>query len=159
MLTLPPPTLRPFCTLEVELAPVLDLGLGRFTQRRIVPIVGGRVTGQVSGTILGVGADWQSVAHDDVAELDARYAFRTPEGALIEIVNQGYRHGPPDVMAQLASGVPTPPESYSMLTTARLESGHPDYRWLNRMVFVGTGARDASSVQVDLYSVGRGAGA
>jgi len=156
VLTLPPPVVRPFCTLEVELAPILDLGLGRFGQRRIVPIVGGRVTGQVSGSILDVGADWQSVTHDGVAELDARYAFRAADGALIEIVNRGFRHGPPEVIAQLASGAPTPPESYSMLSTARLESGHPDYRWLNRMVFVGTGARDASSVQIDLYSVGRG---
>ena len=154
MLALPPPTVSPFCTLQVDLAPVMDLGLGRYGQRRIIPIVGGRVTGQVSGTILNLGADWQSVAHDDVAELDARYVFETPDGALVEIVNTGYRHGPPEVMQRLASGAPTPPESYYMRSTARLESGHPDYRWLNRMVFVGTGARDASSVQIDLYSVG-----
>ena len=154
MLALPPPTVSPFCTLQVDLAPVMDLGLGRYGQRRIIPIVGGRVTGQVSGTILNLGADWQSVAHDDVAELDARYVFETPDGALVEIVNTGYRYGPPEVMQRLASGVPTPPESYYMRSTARLESGHPDYRWLNRMVFVGTGARDASSVQIDLYSVG-----
>ena len=154
MLALPPPTVSPFCTLQVDLAPVMDLGLGRYGQRRIIPIVGGRVTGQVSGTILHLGADWQSVAHDDVAELDARYVFETPDGALVEIVNTGYRHGPPEVMQRLASGAPTPPESYYMRSTARLESGHPDYRWLNRMVFVGTGARDASSVQIDLYSVG-----
>lgn len=153
MPALEPPILRLFCTLQVELAPVMDLGLGRYGQRRIIPIVGGRVTGQVSGTILDVGADWQSVAHDDVAELDARYAFRTDDGALVEVVNTGYRHGPPDVMRQLASGAPTPPGAYSMRSTARLESGHPDYRHLNRMVFVGTGARHASTVQVDLYSV------
>ncbi|MCC2314875.1 DUF3237 domain-containing protein [Cellulomonas xiejunii] len=146
--------MEPFCTLEVELAPIMDLGLGRFGERRIIPIVGGRVTGRVSGTIMNLGADWQSVAHDGVAELDARYAFETPDGALVEVVNKGYRHGPADVMRQLASGAPTPPESYFMRSTARLESGHPDYRWLNRMVFVGTGARDASSVQIDLYSVG-----
>jgi hypothetical protein len=154
LLALQPPSLRPFCTLEVELAPIMDLGLGRSGQRRIVPIVGGRVTGRISGTILDVGADWQTITDDGVAGLDARYAFRTPDGALVEIVNQGFRHGPPEVMQQLAAGVPTPPESYSMFSTARLESGHPDHRWLNRMVFVGTGAREASRVQVDLYSVG-----
>ena len=154
MLALQPPTVLPFCTLEVELGPIMDLGLGRYGQRRIIPIVGGRVTGRVSGTILDLGADWQSIAHDDVAELDARYVFRTADGALIEIVNRGFRHGPPEVMKQLASGARTPPESYYMRSTARLESGHPDYRWLNRMVFVGTGAREASTVQIDLYSVG-----
>jgi hypothetical protein len=154
VLALQPPIVQPFCTLEVELGPVMDLGLGRWGRRKIIPIVGGRVTGQVSGTILDLGADWQSVAHDGVAELDARYAFETADGALIEIVNRGFRHGPPEVMRQLASGAPTPPESYYMRSTARLESGHPDYQWLNRMVFVGTGARDASAVQIDLYSVG-----
>ncbi len=154
MLALRPPTLEHFCTLQVELAPIIDLGLGRFAQRRIIPVVGGTVTGRVSGTILDLGADWQSVTHDGVAELHARYAFETPDGAVVEIVNTGYRHGPPEVMQRLASGAPTPPESYSMRSTARLESGHPDYRWLNRMVFVGTGARDADAVQIDLYSVG-----
>lgn len=154
MLALQPPDVQPFCTLQVDLAPIMDLGPGRAGQRRIIPIVGGRVTGRLSGTILDVGADWQTVTADGVAELDARYAFRTDDGALVEIVNKGYRYGPPDVMEQLASGVPTPPESYSMRSTARLESGHPDYRWLNRMVFVGTGARDANAVQIDLYSVG-----
>jgi hypothetical protein len=153
MLTLQAPAVRPFCRLEVELAPVIDMGLGRFGQRRIIPIIGGRVSGRVSGTILDLGADWQTVAHDEVAELHARYAFRTGEGAVIEIINQGFRHGPPEVMKQLASGAPTPPESYFMRSTARLESGHPEYQWINRMVFVGTGARDASSVQIDLYSV------
>ena len=154
MLALPPPTVEPFCTLHVRLAPIMDLGLGRFGQRRIIPIVGGHVTGKVSGEIMHLGADWQSVTHDGVAELYARYAFETPDGAIVEIVNTGYRHGPADVMQQLASGAPTPPESYYMRSTARLESGHPDYRWLNRMVFVGTGARDADAVQIDLYSVG-----
>ncbi|MDM7854787.1 DUF3237 domain-containing protein [Cellulomonas alba] len=153
MAALQPPTVRPFCTLQVQLGPLMDLGLGRFGRRRIIPIIGGRVTGQVSGTILDVGADWQSIAHDGVAELDARYAFETADGALIEIVNRGFRHGPTEVMEQLASGAPTPPESYYMRSTARLESGHPDYRWLNGMVFVGTGAREASAVQIDLYSV------
>jgi hypothetical protein len=40
-----------------------------------------------------------------------------------------------------------------MRSAARLESGHSDYQWLNRLVFVGTGARNANSVQIDLYSV------
>ena len=108
MPALTPPTLEHFCTLEVELAPIMDLGEGRFAQRRIVPITGGRVTGRVSGTVLPVGSDWQTVSADGLAEIDARYAFRTADGAVVEVVNQGLRHGPPDVMRQLASGVPTP---------------------------------------------------
>ena len=153
MLELQPPTLVPFCTLRVELAPALDVGPVRSGQRRVVPIVGGRASGRLEGTILDVGADWLTVTDEGVAEMDARYVIKTDDGALVEIVNQGARHGPPDVMARLAAGHPIAPEQYSMLSTARLESGHPDYRWLNRMVFVGTGAREASTVQVNLFSV------
>ena len=102
MLELTPPQLRPFCTLEVELSGVINMGQGRFGQRRIIPIVGGRVTGErISGTIRNLGADWQSINADGVAELDARYVFETPEGAIVEIINQGFRHGPPEVMKRL----------------------------------------------------------
>lgn len=153
MLELPPPKIVPFCTLQVELAPALDLGLGRFGRRRVVPITGGRVSGRIEGTILDVGADWLAVTYDNVAAMDARYLVRTDDGALVEVVNQGFRFGPPDVMARLAAGEPTPPAHYSMRSTALLESGHPDYQWLNRMVFIGTGARESNIVQVDLYSV------
>ena len=156
MPALPPPPLSPFCTLEVELGPPLDLGHGRTGRRRVVPVVGGTVTGKVTGTILGVGADWQTVGPDDVAAMDARYTFRTDDGALVEVVDQGFRYGPPDVMARLASGEPTPPEAYSMLSTTRLESGHPDWTWLNRLVLVTSGARRAGIVQLDLWTVERG---
>ncbi len=81
------------------------------------------MTGRINGTIRNLGADWQTIAHDGVADLDARYVFETAEGALVEIINQGFRHGPPEVMKQLASGAPTPPDSYYMRSTARLEAG------------------------------------
>src|SRR5690606_13463183 len=102
-------------------------------------IRGGRVTGRVEGSILDGGADWLTVTDEGVAEMDARYVIETHDGALVEIVNQGARFGPAEVMARLAAGEPTDPALYSMLSTARLESGHPDYRWLNRLVLVGTG--------------------
>lgn len=153
MLDLQPPELAPFCTLEVELGPMMNLGMGRAGQRRIIPIVGGRVTGRVSGRILNLGADWQTVFHDGVADLDARYAFETADGAVIEIINQGFRHGPAEVMKRLGAGEKVAPAEYSMRSVARLETGHADYQWLNRMQFVGTGARNASSVQIDLYSI------
>ncbi len=156
MLELAPPSLVPFCTLRVELAPVRDVGPVRTGHRRVVPIVGGRVTGRIEGTILDGGADWLTVTSEGVAEMDARYLIETHDGALVEIVNQGARFGPPEVMTRLAAGERVDPTQYSMLSTARLESGHPDYTWLNRLVLVGTGARDAGEVQVDLFTVEQG---
>jgi len=88
-----------------------------------------------------------------VAELDIRYAFETDDCALIEIVNYGFRHGPEEVIRRLAAGEDVPPETYYMRTHARLETGHPDYAWVNRMLFVGTGARFESAVRVSLFAV------
>lgn len=154
MLDLKAPVLRPFCTLEVEAGPVRHLGAGRLGQRRIIPIVGGRVSGPaLSGTILPGGADWMTASADGLAILDARYSFETEDGAIIEIVDQGYRHGPEAVMKSLVFGETVSPEAYYMRSSIRLETGHPAYAYVNRMVFIGTGAKTATGVQIDIYAV------
>jgi hypothetical protein len=154
VLTLPQPELRRFCTLEVEVGAPLDVGQGRFGQRRIVPILGGRVSGpEISGKILTGGADWQTIAEDGLAELNARYAFETDDGAIVEIINYGFRHASRDVAKRLAAGESVTPDSYYMRSMAKLESGHPDYAWVNRMMFVGTGGKQGGTVQIDLYTV------
>ncbi|KRA43264.1 DUF3237 domain-containing protein [Devosia sp. Root635] len=154
MLDLKTPELRPFCTLEVEAGPARSLGTGRLGQRRIIPIVGGRVTGPcLNGRILPGGADWLTVNHDGVSLMDARYVLEADDGAIIEIVDQGFRHGPEAVIKSLLAGADVPSESYYMRSSIRLESGAPAYAHINRMVFVGTGAKTPSGVQIDIYSV------
>lgn len=130
------------------------LGLGRLGQRRIVTIAGGEVSGpRLNGRILPGGADWLTVNHEGVAILDARYALETHDGAIVEIIDQGFRHGPEAIMKSLVSGEAVPPEAYYMRSTIRLETGHPDYSFVNRLVFVGTGAKTPTGVQIDIYSV------
>ena len=151
---LPAPDLRHFCDIAVELGPVREMGAGRTGRRRIIPIVGGRVTGPgISGRILVLGADWQTVFADGTAELDTRYAMETDDGALIEVINYGFRHGPADVIARLAAGEDVPPDSYYMRTQARLETGDSRFRWVNRMLFAGAGARQKSFVQISLFVI------
>ena len=148
------PTLRHVCDLHVELAEILELGTGRAGHRRIIPIVGGTAIGPaISGKVLGIGADWQTVFRDGVANIDTRYAIETHDEALIEVRNQGYRHGPPEVIARLAAGEECDPSEYYMHTTARLETGDKRYLWVNGTVFVGTGARYLSSVHISLFAV------
>lgn len=151
---LTPPKLRHFCDLTVELGPPREMGDGHAGRRRIIPIVGGTVDGPgISGRILDLGADWQTVFQNGVAEIDTRYAFETDDGALIEIANVGFRHGPEDVITKLAAGEDCPRDQYYMRTSARLESGHPAYQWVNRTIFVGTGARKTSTVLMTLFAV------
>ena len=147
------PDLRPVCTLFVELDPICEIGQGRGGRRRIIPIVGGRVEGELTGTILNVGADWQTIHADGTAWLDTRYAFETADGAVIEVINRGYRHGPAEVMQRLAAGDTVDPGEYYMRTAAFLETGDPRYGWVNKTVFVGVGARRKASVEMALYAV------
>jgi hypothetical protein len=154
MLDLKAPELRPFCTLEVEAGPVRNLGMGRLGQRRVIPIAGGRVSGpRLSGRILPGGADWMTVSHEGVSVMDARYVLETNDGAVIEIVDQGFRHGPEPVIKSLLAGEHVAPEAYYMRSSIRLETGAPAYAYVNRMVFVGTGAKTPAGVQIDIYSV------
>ena len=151
---LPQPTLRHVADLTIKLDTIVEMGQGQGGTRRIIPIIGGQVSGPAfSGEIMNVGADWQTIFASGLAELDTRYAFRTDNGAIIEIRNFGYRHGPADVMQKVAAGEDVDPSQYYMRTHARLETGHPDYQWVNNTLFVGVGGRLKSSVMLSLYAV------
>lgn len=151
---LPQPTLRHVADLTIKLDTIVEMGQGQGGTRRIIPIIGGQVSGPAfSGEIMNVGADWQTILASGFAELDTRYAFRTDDGAVIEIRNFGYRHGPADVMQKVAAGEDVDPSQYYMRTHARLETGHPDYQWVNNTLFVGVGGRLKSSVMLSLYAV------
>ena len=151
---LPQPTLRHVADLTITLDSIVEIGQGQGGTRRIIPIIGGQVSGPAfSGEIMNVGADWQTIFASGLAELDTRYAFRTDDGAVIEIRNFGYRHGPADVMQKVAAGEDVDPSQYYMRTHARLETGHPDYQWVNNTLFVGVGGRLKSSVMLSLYAV------
>ena len=92
---LPSPPLRHVADFDIDLSPIEEMGDGRGGMRRIIPIVGGRVSGPAfTGEILNIGADWQTIFSSGLAELDTRYAFRTDDDAVIEIINFGYRRGP-----------------------------------------------------------------
>ena len=86
----------------------------------------------------------------------------TPKGSLnvrtvtprrADLVERLYDDEDPDVIERLAAGEEVAPDSYYMRTHARLETGDARYAWVNRMLFVGTGARRASSVLVSLFAV------
>ena len=51
----------------------------------------------------------------------------------------------------IASAIPA--ASYYMRTHARLETGDARYAWVNRTLFVGSGARERSRVRVSLYAI------
>jgi hypothetical protein len=107
----------------------------------------------LAGRVLNFGADWQTVFPDGSAELDARYAIETHDGAIIDFRNFGYRRGPPEVLAALSRGETVDPSLYYMRTTPSFATGDPRYEWLNSTVFVGVGSRDPQAVRLTVLQV------
>lgn len=148
------PQLRFLFEARGALAAPVDLGASPGGTRRVVPIhPGGRFEGdRISGEMVG-GHDWQITRSDGVTEVDARYLLKTDDGVFIECRNRGLRHGPPEVMRRLATGEPVDPSTYYFRTAPSFHAPDGPYAWLNRSLFLCTGARFPDSVLVRFYEV------
>ena len=140
--------------LRVSIGPVRELGPGPSGIRRVVPITGGTFEGPVlSGQVLPGGADWQIVEDDGLTFVDAHYALETDDGVLIEVRNQGIRHGPADMMERIAAGGHLTPGEYYFRTVPRFNPPAGKYDWLRRSVFVASAERHLHDVVVRVWAV------
>jgi hypothetical protein len=93
------------------------------------------------------------MALDGALDIHARYVIESDAGALIEVDSRGLRHGPPEVLAQLARGEDVDPSLYYFRTVMRFETAHADTLWLNRILALAKGAREKSAVRLTVYEV------
>ena len=148
------PSLQLLYTSKIEVGKPVEFGKARYGERRIINIKGGVFSGsKLSGRVLPGGADWQIIRHDDITEVEARYALETDDGALIYVSNWGLRHGPKEVMQRLALGKEVDPREYYFRTTPIFETGAPGYKWLNGLVSIAVGQRLANEVIITVYEV------
>jgi len=145
--------ITPLMRIEVDLADVLELGKTSEGQRRMIAIVGGTFSGRIQGKVLPGGADWQLIRNDGIADISARYPLETTGGARIEVRSDGYRHGPPEVIARLARGEDVDPASYYFRTMMRFETADPELAWLNGILGFSTGRRRAKQVVLDVFEI------
>ena len=150
----PPLRTRPICSLHVELGTVQEIGTLASGRRRVVPILGGRVEGPaLQGEVLPGGADWQLVAPDGSAAIEARYTMRASDGGLILAHSRGMRNGPPAVLARLAAGEAVDPADYYFRVAVHLETSAPRLALLERSLFVASAIREANRVAYTAYRV------
>ena len=148
------PSLQFLYSSRIEIDSPLIVGQSPYGERRIINIKGGAFSGpRLSGRVLPGGADWQVIRPDGITEVEARYTLETQDGALIYVYKRGLRHGPPEVIARLASGEDVNPGEYYFRTTPVFETGASDYAWLNGMVAIATGQRQADEVVITVYEV------
>jgi hypothetical protein len=150
----PPPRAEFVAQADVEVGPPLVVGAGPTGERRIVPILGGRVAGpRLSGAVLPGGADFQLIRADGVAEIEARYTLRLDDGALVYVVNRGLRRAAPEDLARLLRGEPVPPERVYFRTSPAFETAAPAHAWLTQGLFLGYGERHPDSVRIRIFAV------
>jgi hypothetical protein len=144
----------PIFTISAELEAIMDLGRTPYGGRRVIGILGGTVRGRkLNGRILPGGADWQIIRGDGAADIQARYTIETDSGGRILVASDGLRHGPPEVLAALARGETVDPGLYYFRTVMRFETADPAADWLNRILALARGQREARSVRLDVFEV------
>lgn len=116
-----------------ECSPPEDMGTIDGGKARMIPIVGGTVSGpRLSGTVMP-GADWSIMRENGVATVEARYALRADDGTIIQIFNA----------ATTRVGQPGE-DGVMMITTPRFIAPEGPHAWLNHGVYVGTLIPDMS---------------
>jgi hypothetical protein len=141
-------------TLTVRIAEVTSAGDTGTGVRRIIPIIGGEVRGEkVNGKVLPLGADFQIIRPNELIELEAKYAFETDDGAVVYVENKGLRFGPVELLQKLKRGEPVDPKLIYFRTVPKFETGAPNYRWLMENLFIGSAARHADRVVIDVHQV------
>ena len=148
------PGLALIARLEVQVGapiavPRLDGG-----ERRVVPILGGRVLGpRLTGSVVAGGSDVQLVRPDGVVEIDSRYVVELDDGARVFVHDAGVRHAPTAAGAELARGETVDPVLVYSRTRVTFETDAPQHAWLTRDLFVGSGARAGDLVHLAFHRV------
>ena len=139
--------------LEAEIGPAVEFGPVGGGLRRMVPILGGRITGRLDAEVIPGGADWQTIRPTGVTDLWARYALRAPDGAAIMITNHGVRRASAEVSARLAAGERVDPAEYYFRSSPAFETGSAAHNWLTEAMFVGVGERWPDRVRLKVYEI------
>jgi Protein of unknown function (DUF3237) len=157
-MTLPAPNLRHVADLKVLVDRPIEagqvIGLNSRGKRRIIPIVGGTVTGPLlNGKILAAGADFQIIVSETSADLDARYVIELDSGEHIFVQNHALRRGSAENIAKLVRGEPVDPAEIYFRCVPTFEVSSPSLQWMTESIFLGTGARFPDHVLISIYKV------
>jgi hypothetical protein len=140
-------------TFRGDLGAPLVPGPGPLGTRVVVSVTGGWARGdRISGSVVGAGADWALVGPDGYNRLDVRAQVQTDDGAVLYLAYTGLLEMNEAVQQALAGGETQFDDQY-FRTTPTIETGHPDYAWVNTTVFVGRGRMVEGGVEYEVYRV------
>jgi hypothetical protein len=137
------------CTYRAELdANRLMVGPGPLGVRVVSTVVGGWCKGErLNGTLKGAAGDWMLVGKDGFARLDVRGQLVTDDGAIVLITYTGLL----EMSQKVTAGGETQFDDQYFRTLIRMESGAPQYAWVNTSAFVGRGRVVPGAVEYEVY--------
>ena len=145
---------RPLFAMRLDVRPLVAVGATPGANRRIGLVPGGTFEGErVSGIVLDGGNDWQSVRADGSVRLDVRLILKTYDGALITMTYGGLRHGPADVIRRMEGGEAVDASSYYFRINPVFETADPRYDFLNGVLALGVGHRQAGGPVYSVFEV------
>ncbi len=131
------PRLRWVAHAAVEVGAPIPLDVVPDGRRQLIPVRGGRVTGEWNGTILDGGADRQTVHDDGSVTIDARYPVQIGDGTTVTFIARGVR---------LVGG-----GDGAFSTSLLLEGAAPE--GIGATVYLATGCKGVGAVEFDIFEV------
>ena len=146
--------LIPFFTYYANLTSSLEVGSGPFGNRLIVEVDGGEFEGpSLKGKIRSAaGADWLTLT-EKFGHLDVRVTFETVDGAFIFVEYTGKLELTESVLSALQGDGTTHSGDQYFFTSPRMQTGHPDYEWVNNIVCLGRGKLQPGRVDYEVFRV------
>jgi hypothetical protein len=145
---------RHLFTLRLDVRPAIVIGATPAGFKRVSVIPGGVFEGErLTGVVMDGGSDWQSLRSDHSVLLDVRVNLKTDDGQLIAMTYKGLRAGEKEILQRIDAGEAVDPATYYFRTNAMFETASPKYGWLNNILALGVGARNAKGVIYNLFEV------
>lgn len=130
-----------------EVAPFEPIDEAASGELGFIPITGGTVTGDLTGTVVGSGGDWCLIKSPGTYRVEARYGIRTATGAYIDVFNTG-------ILTRPEEGAHTPGRSGEyFMTTPIFRTADASLAWLTRSVFIGHAVAGDGATSIDIFEV------
>ena len=146
---------RHLFTIKMNLPPTLDLGNTPAGNRRIFTVSGGQFNGdRLRGEVLPqASSDLLLQRADGCYQQDVRLILQTDDEQLILMTYRGVRHASPEADARRARGEQLAPSEYYLRTVPFFETSSTKYVWLNKIVSIGVGEREADAVRYEIFEI------
>lgn len=147
---------RHLMSIDIDAGKPMELGDTPLGRRRIVPVVGGRFSGErLSGQIVAPSGDWALVRRDGAFIPDVRILLQTDEGALINFTYGGRWAADQATLERLMrrEGNLDASSTYWRTDCAFECAIDGPYDWLNRVIAIGIGRPKIAGVLYEVHEV------